>query len=425
MIRKIRIIDSNYSGLEKKFPEELELDLDLITLLVGPNGSGKTALMRMLATSIWNGKFFRKRGYSKKACSEEELGKGSSTMMGYAEGGIDKIDSLIKFTHKAKQTCEGYELPSLIRGELQKIPLLNEFFREREIDLKQRVNRRTRYLNYIKEWVSYVKGKGYDPDEIFNAFRGAKLLEYGERAVDAVLRSGGDKEIKKRPDNSGYDFFEDMVDLVLRNHKPLELRETYWTVDSETFGHISDWVKLISQENDSNRWVYVKPFLTGIRGEIVIGEFAIPEPDKSPFLRDNHSYSEFKPRNFCRTKKSPGLDLVNKIYSFFQRVDLLLTKGQKKTYDIRGNEGYEKIADPEKDGLLVVMDEPTIFFDYKNKRLFKDKIVKATEKYNGRIQFLIPTNDPLLIDGLEGRCKYIDLYQTPAKSTDKLSLREN
>lgn len=65
MIDKVKILNSHYSGLEEKFPEGLELDTNSgINIILGPNGIGKTAFLRMLATSIDFQNYFRETGIS-------------------------------------------------------------------------------------------------------------------------------------------------------------------------------------------------------------------------------------------------------------------------------------------------------------------------------------------------------------------------
>ena len=66
MISKIKAIQTAYSGIDVYFPKNSELAFNSnITLLVGQNGCGKTALYRMLATSIKHKNYFEKTGISR------------------------------------------------------------------------------------------------------------------------------------------------------------------------------------------------------------------------------------------------------------------------------------------------------------------------------------------------------------------------
>ena len=65
MIQSLQIVDANYAHLSKKFPVGLKLALDNnINLIVGPNNVGKTALIRMIATSLEFDKYFKTNGIS-------------------------------------------------------------------------------------------------------------------------------------------------------------------------------------------------------------------------------------------------------------------------------------------------------------------------------------------------------------------------
>ncbi len=65
--------------------------------------------------------------------------------------------------------------------------------------------------------------------------------------------------------------------------------------------------------------------------------------------------------------------------------------------------------------LVVLIDEPTVFLSYRNKYRFKDRIDEIVEKYKGRIQFFIATNDAVLIEKTLGAL-FINLDQKPVKS---------
>src|SRR3989338_8674571 len=82
MIQKITAINTAYSGLEAILPQGHELDTDSgLVLIVGPNGSGKTALLRLISTSLDFERFFREFGFS-RFWQEADLNRSTDLFFG-------------------------------------------------------------------------------------------------------------------------------------------------------------------------------------------------------------------------------------------------------------------------------------------------------------------------------------------------------
>src|SRR3989339_2087886 len=90
MIDEIEILDANYSGLEEKLPDGLKLDTNSdVVLLLGSNNVGKTAFLRMLATSF----------QFKKAFVENEI----SHHWDYSAIGANTVSDVIEPLKQAKE----------------------------------------------------------------------------------------------------------------------------------------------------------------------------------------------------------------------------------------------------------------------------------------------------------------------------------
>ena len=78
-----------------------------------------------------------------------------------------------------------------------------------------------------------------------------------------------------------------------------------------------------------------------------------------------------------------------------------------------------EIAVPEKyrerASLVVLMDEPTTFMSYRHETQFRERITELSKKYQGRIQFIIATNDAGLIERPLLQPIYLDFNATPVK----------
>ena len=65
-IHKVRVINARFSGMERFFPAGRTLDTDhSVIMMVGPNGSGKTGFLRLVATSLENRRHFDEKGISR------------------------------------------------------------------------------------------------------------------------------------------------------------------------------------------------------------------------------------------------------------------------------------------------------------------------------------------------------------------------
>lgn len=70
---------------------------------------------------------------------------------------------------------------------------------------------------------------------------------------------------------------------------------------------------------------------------------------------------------------------------------------------------------PSDSSLVLLLDEPTIAYDEKNKAEFADKITKMVRKYGPKLQVFVATNDDYLINGLSEKipCGSIDTDKQP------------
>ncbi|MDP3698630.1 MAG: AAA family ATPase [Nanoarchaeota archaeon] len=143
----------------------------------------------------------------------------------------------------------------------------------------------------------------------------------------------------------------------------------------------------------------------------------------------------FLPPKPSRYRSSPGQDLLDKINASFVQIERFFLEGinplwEQEDHSPEGRikrifslgqykEKVEKVQDNA--GLILFIDEPTIYLDYKNKMYFVRKIQQLSEKYSSRLQFFIATNDLALIEKSPG-CLFINLYTQPAQCTTILSL---
>lgn len=375
MIEKIRFLDTEYSGLDKMFPIGGKLDVNSnIVLLVGPNGSGKTGLVRMLASSIRYDRFFGENGISRSY--DTNISEFGSALSSY----VEEIG-------KAKKVEDGwyyfYDCDK-IASDLERDP---RFDVNRKRDLRQ-------FDNESREYTHIVSNNGFT------------------------------------------------------------------AISEHAFNQIKDIKRILSKDNDLNRWRYVKPFFEG--GPLYIQEFSLPLDKETQRIHKNEqrSYTEFDPafdgnimvRKFFfpreieesaarmmgkkveydpnatkRARSSPGQALIDSLDETFENIRKFFEENLNPRFNPNTHSIGERMAPwmhprwsdeevPEGSQLVVFMDEPTVYLDYRNRFRFKDRLEATIATYGDRLQFFIPTNDPILIERL-GDARFINLYEQPAVST--------
>jgi len=359
MISQLEIVNARYSGLEQRFPQSLRLDLNPeINLLVGPNYSGKTALLRMLATSIGFEQYYLKNGISRY----------------HNYFAVNDLEDTSKIHEDLTKAREGN--------------------------------------SYMKDW--FVAPYG---------IRGSRF--------QFLCKLYG-IDINQEEDFRKYNPDPSRIDLYISR----EARDKLLTLDTK-----------LREPTDLNIWGFVKAHVAG-DGDIFFQHFDLPydeyiEGEGLIYGERNHMrYVDFRFNTRYNSLPgetidipSPGAGLFKKLSGFFetnitkffedqvnlvwgrQRIvyDRLLAPVTGHTTEYAGFKLQERVS---KNGrLCVIMDEPTIFLDARNKFRFQELIGNYLEKYPDRLQFFIATNDYALIKGLEGRCRFLNLYEIPAVSS--------
>lgn len=428
MIRKLEVIDARYCGLEAKLPAGLELDTgSSILLLVGPNGVGKTALMRMIASSIKGKLFFDEHGFSRRLYLEDSLGRDRYAVMPEAKG-KQKVFSLIEHLRTAQDRCEIDDDDMGVIAAMQRDHSLrlgeNPFVEERTATA------------VFSEWRKQASRSGYDPDEVLCMIKDLKRangLISGDLTRLLTHYSGWEKHvmtaIKTHPaGKSVYDQRDDLLGLIGQMNSPLWREHEVRTYLSDgAKAALLSYIGQFSAKTPENTWRYLSADMSDER--LTFFEYRLPSDPNDGNAFDDAPYSHFR-EDDRRVGRSPGSALKDDIEELLGRVHLLLEKGQvyrPKSFQETLKDPSGTLSDPFKivqcgepheQQALVLMDEPTTYLDYRNTLFFRNGLLAAKKAFGDRVQFIIPTNDAFLIEGLQGECRYIDMYSTPAVSLD-------
>lgn len=330
-LKAIKIIHVDRQ-LKRKFSSELMLNTDApIVVVVGPNNSGKTAVLRLLATSLEFFRYYRTNGISK--FWEVDSGRIPKNVIARLREVQEMPEGWFQFTESIKSfeiMCTRIGIPIDIRKYLRKFenPLLPPTG-------SLVLERRYPEIHYTVFWAINAEGR-----ELVLSLE-KKLKESTDQNVWGFV---------KPTIAIGGEIFTQYLGLQ-KEHDSLHEERERSKLQSEfrnNGGPFSDWQSPGLAQNE-----HLKCFLKSIRA----------------FFR-KHRNPIWEKKDFSREGR-------------FRFRESFLEEGEK----------FEKVSRGAR--LCVFMDEPTIYLDPVNRLKFIEQILKLIEQFPGRVQFFIATNDDL------------------------------
>ncbi|GEM_PF-4314605 len=364
VLKAIKVIDADYGPLKGRFGQGLLLDINSsIVVAVGPNSGGKTALLRLLATSLEFSRHYQMYRISQF---------------------WDGIKAHIKMLREAQEAPKGwfhFDIGHYINSEL--IGLINSRL---GMDLQSHM----------------------------------KLIENFDR------RGNGPARFPQYPTIS------------------------FYAISKEGRNFVLDLERQLKEPTDLNVWGFVKPTISG-EGDIFIQYLGLPKEHNDVQAEQIGLRAQIKfDQEYYFQEVSPGLAQNARLKRFFRDIRAFFAKHNNPVWrpknqmplvqrfmdpaadperivedmyqdkrHFNGKQNFEKV--PCGSRLCVFMDEPTTYLDPVNRLKFIQQMLKLVERFPGRLQFFIATNDDLHAH-LRDRAVYIDLYAQPPVSSTSLEL---
>lgn len=386
VIKSIRILEQKEGKLADKLPTGLVLDTDApIVTLVGENGAGKSALLRMISTSLDTA-----RGYAVR----EEL-------VAYAK------------THPFLGYLHGIEDPATDSTLERENPKLVE---------------------------RLLFQKKYYPDKYAESTR-----ELANAYMDSSEQSRLEKLLREEPcthftsDSPDLEDRHTLGETALLETEYLDINNiaTIRTANVEKIRALRRKIlALAPKKTEKAKW-----------GNCVVDVESLPNTyvahyaPSNPFARfeDEDAYKQSQRDEYYVFQKERGNSsgqqtqtewaaLYKKIVDFFEEgVCFEFSRPQriqKKHWNSRGGDPIPPKLTKEQQAsarLVVLMDEPTTSVDMLSRRRLVLEMQEVAQKYQGRLQFIVATHDE---NFLVPQSKCVNFYKTPVASVPCESILE-
>jgi hypothetical protein len=487
IVSKITVTEQPEDRLEGKLPRNHAIDVSSnIALVVGENATGKTAFLRLLASSLEYNSYFNEYGISKFAVdkgvqidvyTEKDWKRLDAAKFMVLTSSIEKLKSEVK---KFGKEIEGTQ--ELLYGEPVAENLLTtdsdyhghgSFFQPTGISAGKKYNYWDRGGYRLKNFIEagiidekvsagslMVDGRWTHKDNDFlpnstcdnpriTSLEDYVMIDTKKTVSVAALRTL--KEYYPQFSFEEEDFLNITVNRLylealydgygeasfLSEHEltkdvPAEMRQNFaeviyrirkkqgeeevTVIERKRLDELREEAKkLLSEDTAKNRYRFFDLGMgKAIEYRTAIGKDAPaprfygvhekPESDEQQAKRflsfEENSINSISGEVYKKREVSPGQELKAKL--------------QKTVFD-----EIDQHFRQSDDSLVMVLDEPSIYLSYGNKKWFSDSVAEAAEKYQGRLQFFISTNDARLIENTPGAC-YIDFNQSTATHCERL-----
>ncbi|OGE19652.1 hypothetical protein A3J19_02005 [Candidatus Daviesbacteria bacterium RIFCSPLOWO2_02_FULL_41_8] len=445
MLEQATVVNTDQLGaLKPCFPQGHEITTDSsVVMVVGPNGSGKTGLLRMMYSSLGFREYFKEHGIS-QLWHWYGLDTLTDRFFDPDFRGLPPVycnlgDRVSENTTQIRTGLNAGEVTSDLRGGFETHQLKlgsNPRIKKNGEDYWVISDEETTYAFLLKK--SIYKGAnlpGFRPDQTVISGQihvlSSDYVSYSSESIwlDEEERYALARRV--RNENKSVDLSDKILNFLASDSRfnintgDYIANQSGHLIPRKTLKEVKRAKTVFGEKTDLNVWGYLK---LGMDDVPTYAKMILPSPGTrydGQFV-NAPTYGDFLIEQLQRQfePKSVGLTQLQYLERQFESVKDFFEKRIMATPRTKDEWNWQfkgKPLDiPEDAHLILFMDEPTIALDYLNLFKVRDMILGAVRKYSPRLQVFIATNDPILIERTP-EAKFVSLYGQPATSFSSFS----